>query len=216
METLTRSIDLYVDGSINGDGRGGWGAVLARVDRQLAEFSGALKVNPGSSTLCEARAAVNALHAAITARLIRAGDRVTIWTDNSTAVRLVNREAFKRRSTNSRADYCEIRNRIAGIAEAHEITIDSRWIAGHQSDAAAAQDHRVRFNKLADRLCGIVTGTRKAPAEVARGAEAHRRAVILGQRLKVAAAERAKADRAARTAKLRRDVAAGRLLEGGS
>jgi ribonuclease HI len=185
---MTRSIDVYVDGSLSEAGVGGWGAVIAIEDHQLAEFSGALKAPPGSSTLCEGRAAVNAIHAALSARMIRRGDRVTVWADNLTAVQLVNREEFRRRKSNNREDYCEIKAAIERLSSDHGILIEARWIAGHQSQAKAAADHRVRFNRLADQLCGIVTGARKDPAALVRGAEAHRRAVIRGQQLKAARA----------------------------
>ncbi len=208
---MTRSIEVHVDGSLKGVA--GWGAVIAEGEIKLGEFSGELRINTTSSTLCEAQAAANAVHAALKAGLIRRGDRVTIWADNQCAVSLLAGVTFKKRATNRREDFGAVKAWIRRVTAAHGITITGRWIRGHQSEQAAKLDHRVRFNRRADRLCGIVTGARKDPAELARGEEAHRRAVIRGQRIKAENAGRALA--AVRTARIRAALDQARRLEGG-
>lgn len=207
---MTREIEVHVDGSLRG--LAGWGAVIAEGKRKLGEFSGALRIATTSSTLCEAQAAANAIHAALKAGLIRRGDRVTIWADNASAVDLLAGMKFKRRSTMRRPDYGRVTAWIARVSADHGIEITAQWIKGHQGDEAAKLDHRVHFNRRADRLCGIVTGKHKAPAEAKRAEEAHRRAVIRGQAIKAANEARKVAD--ARSTRIRAAIAQADRLEG--
>ncbi len=207
---MRRAIEVHVDGSLKGVA--GWGAVIAEGERSLGEFSGELRITTTSSTLCEAQAAANAIHAGLKAGLIRRDDLVTIWADNQSAVDLLAGVTFKRRSTMRRPDYGRVRAWIARVSAEHGIAITARWIKGHQGDAAARTDHRVRFNRRADRLCGIVTGKHRDPAEAKRAEEAHRRAVIRGQAIKAENAARKVA--AERSTRIRAAIAQADRLEG--
>jgi ribonuclease HI len=154
-------VEVYSDASHKGSG-GAWAAVVIRPGRPNFEASGRLKGDIPSSTHAEIKAAANAVHAALKAGLIHAGDEVCVRCDNLAAVRRISGETPKKSKSKAREELAAVTNWIRDFAIAAGFVLTAAWVKGHQRVASACP--HAPHNRRADQLCGIAMGIRKPPS----------------------------------------------------
>jgi len=147
-------VELFSDAGRK-EGRGAWGAVVVRPGAEPLEASGAFRDRLHCSTLAELRGIANALHAALKAGLVQAGDEVVVRCDNRSTGIWIERRV---RRAGRRPELAEASRVVRDLAHKAGVTIRYRWVAGHQP--ADSRDPEAIHNRRADALCGVILGTK--------------------------------------------------------